>query len=457
MALYRRFIREAWVAGLAGLMFAVDHTHGLPAAWIAQRNTLITALFGLLALYFHDRSRRDANRTRDALWASLSFGLALFSAEASLATIPYLIAHVWTFDRNRWQRALLPFAPPFLVWLFIYKLGGYGAHGSGLYVDPGDAPISYLTNVLQHGPILLAAELGLPGGDFYPFFPVYAKVIMVAVSIAVVGLFFGAIRPLFRTDPTTQFFVLGGSLAILPSCATIPSSRLTFLASFGLLGALAQLIAAWRDKASWFPQKGFSRLSAMPIVLWCGLGHIFMSPFAFIFSMHQMTIFENIVGRLAYGLPNDPKLESQRLIVINPPEPVFVAYVMISRNDASLPAPNKMLSLSSGVRSMSLQRTGDSTVVLSSVQGLVQNTTDLLTRDARPFVVGYHVDLSDVSIEVTKINTDGWPIEAKFTFAQALENDAYRWMQWKDQTLKPWPLPQIGETVAFPGQIVQLF
>jgi hypothetical protein len=277
------------------------------------------------------------------------------------------------------------------------------------------------------------------------------------VTTVVALLFFAAIRPLFRTDPTTRFFILGGSLALLPSCATIPSSRLTFLASFGLLGALAQLVAAWRDDASWFPRTGFARWRSMPVVLWCGLGHLFLSPFAFFFSMHQMTIFENIVGRLAKGVPDDSKLESQRLIVVNPPEPVFVSYVMIMRNDDGRPAPNKMFSLSSGVRAMNLTRTGESTVVLSSAQGLVQPTTDLLTREDRPFVTGYRVDLSDISIEVTRINAEGWPTEAKFTFAKSLENDAYRWMQWKDQTLAPLSLPQIGETISFPSQIIQLF
>jgi len=170
-----------------------------------------------------------------------------------------------------------------------------------------------------------------------------------------------------------------------------------------------------------------------------------------------MTIFENIVGRLANGVPNDPKLESQRLIVVNPPEPVFVAYVMIARTDDGLPAPQKMLSLSSGVRAMNLTRTGESTVVLSSVQGLVQPTTDLLTRDDRHFVTGYRVDLSDDSVEITRVNADGWPTEARFTFARALENDTYRWMQWKGQTLAPLSLPKIGESLSFPAQIVQLY
>jgi len=338
-ALYRRFIRETWVAGLAALMFTIDHTHGLPVAWIAQRNTLITGFFGLLALFFHDRARRDEGRAREAVFASLCLGLALFSAEASLAIVPYLFAHAWTFDRPRWLRALLPFAPPLLLWLVIYKLGHFGAHGSGLYVDPGDAPLAYAANVLRYGPILVATELGLPATEFYPFFPLYAKAAMIAFSVAAIGLFLAAMRPLLRTDPIIRFFVLGGMLSVLPSCATIPSSRLVFISSFGLLGALAHVIVAWRDRASSFPESGFARLRSMPIVLWSGLGHLFLSPFVFVFLMHQMTIFEKIVPRFSAGIPDYPKPQTQSMIIVRPPEPPFSAYVQIYANHERPPGP----------------------------------------------------------------------------------------------------------------------
>jgi hypothetical protein len=107
------------------------------------------------------------------------------------------------------------------------------------------------------------------------------------------------------------------------------------------------------------------------------------------------------------------------------------------------------------MRPLELTRTGESTVLLSSKVGLVQPGADLLTRGNQPFVPGYRVDLSDVSIEVTRINESGWPVEAKFTFTRPLEDDTYRWMQWKDQTFVPLPLPKVGETISFPEQAMQ--
>lgn len=456
-ALYRRFITEKWIAGLASLMFAVDHTHGLPAAWIAQRNTLTTGLFGLLTIYFHDRARRDEGRGREAIFASICLGLALFSAEAALCVLPYLVIHAWIFDRPRFFRSLLPFAPPFVLWLVVYKLGRFGTHGSGLYVDPGDSPLTFLDNVLHHLPILASTEFGLPGGDFYAFLPPPAKAVLLTLAVAVTALALFAFRPLLRKDPTTRFFIIGGLLALLPPCATIPAGRLTFLASFGLLGALAQLVAGFFDRAEWFPKRGIARLLTLPIVFWTGFGHIFLSPVAFVFSLHQMTIFESVISRLAAGLPNDPQVTTQRVVVVNSPEPVFAAYIMIVRQDAGGVSPGKMLSMTNGARAFEMKRTGPSTVVLTSGIGLVQPMTDLLTRAKEPFPPNYKVELSDVQIDVTRLSADGWPLEAQFTFLHPLEHESYRFMQWKNQTLAPLDVPQIGETISFPAQVIQMF
>ncbi len=456
LALYRRFLGKTWVAGLAGLMFTIDHTHGLPVSWIAQRNTLISGFFGLLTIYFHDRAQRDEGRSREAIFAAMSLGAALFSAEAALAILPYLFVHAWVYARPRWVRALAPHTLPVLLWLFCYKIGGFGAHSSGVYIDPLDAPLSYTANVFRNAPLLIATELGLPGADFYPFLPLYAKVVMISLAIGAVALFLVVLAPLLRQDRHTRFFVFGGLFAILPACATIPGSRLTFLTSFGVLGAVAQVVAGWRDGESWIPRRGLAYWRSLPVLLWCGLGHIFLSPMAFVLSLHQMTIFESIVTRLANGLPDDERMESQRLIVVNAPEPAFCAYVMIIRSDEGRPTPGKMLAMAGGARDLELTRIDAQSVRLSSPVGLVQPGPDLLSRSDRPFKIGERFHLSDVSIEVTRINEGGWPLEATFMFAQPLENEGYRWMKWKDQTLAPLDIPKIGESLVFPGQIIQL-
>lgn len=442
--LYRRMMSVAWVAGLAAIMFALDHSHGLLSSWIAQRNALVAGVFGLSALLLHDRARQ---RGATPVLAPIALGLALFSAEAGLGAVPYLFAYAWFLDDRRW-RTLAPYVVPILAWAAMYRLGQHGVRGSGLYVDPLQQPLAFLGNVGAHGPVLVATELGMPATELYPFVPFGAKATIVALSLLMIGAFVVALNPVFRRDPVTRFFVVGALLSVIPSCAAFPSARLTFFASFGAIGAIAQLVAAWRDG---------ERLRAMPIVYWSGLGHLFLSPFAFLLAMHQMTILERIVDRNAAGLPDVAELEHQRVVVVNAPDATFLAYLSILRAERGEHAPEKLLAMAAGVRPLDLRRDDDKTLTLSSPIALVQPGTDLLARAATPFAVGYRVALSDVTIEITAVNDDGWPTEARFRFARPLEDPSLRFMQWQDQTLKPLPLPHVGDRRSFPAQQVQLF
>lgn len=442
--LYRRTLATAWIAGFAAMLFAVDHSHGLLPSWIAQRNMLVAGVFGLAALWLHDRARR---RNATPVLAPIALGLSLFSAEASLGVLPYLLAYAWFLDERRW-RTLAPYALPLLLWVVAYRLGHHGVRGSGMYVDPLQQPLAFLANVGAHGPILVATELGMPATDLHPFVPAAAKAAIVGLSLLMIAAFAMAIRPLFQRDRVTRFFVVGAVLSVLPSCAVIPSARLTFFASFGMIGAIAQLFAAWRDG---------ERLAAMPIVYWSGLGHLFLSPLAFLVAMHQMTLLERIVDRNAAGLPDVAELDHQRVVVVNAPDATFLGYVSIIRAERGEHAPERLLAMAAGVRPLDLRRDDDETLTLSSPVALVQPGTDLLARAATPFAVGYRVALSDVTIEITAVNADGWPTEARFRFARKLEDPSLRFMQWQDQTLKPLTLPRVGERRSFPAQQVAIF
>src|SRR6185437_9125528 len=59
---YRRMLGATWVAGAAALVFAVDDARGATAGFIANRNVLVAATFGIASLIAHDRARRDGSR-----------------------------------------------------------------------------------------------------------------------------------------------------------------------------------------------------------------------------------------------------------------------------------------------------------------------------------------------------------------------------------------------------------
>jgi len=109
-SLYRRLSAGAAAASLAGLLYAIDHTHGFAASWISNRNILIAALFGALALAAHVRWRRDGWRP-GALLSLLLLLAALLSAEAAVAILAYWLAYAVFLDRGAWLRRLAALAP----------------------------------------------------------------------------------------------------------------------------------------------------------------------------------------------------------------------------------------------------------------------------------------------------------------------------------------------------------
>src|SRR5262249_6455901 len=136
--LYREVLGPNWIAGLAALMYALDGAHAVPAEYLANRNALIACCFGFLSLLAFVRWREQA-RSRDRWMSVLMLGLALSAYEMGVATAAYLFAYALIVDRDgvreRFVR-LIPHAAVLAAWALIYKLGNFGSHGSGFYIDP---------------------------------------------------------------------------------------------------------------------------------------------------------------------------------------------------------------------------------------------------------------------------------------------------------------------------------
>jgi hypothetical protein len=120
-------------AAAALLLFAIDDVHWMPAAWLANRNSLVSAAPSLLGLYAHLRWRQDG--WRPGLVLSLAgYGAGLLGGETALAAPAYALAYEACAGpgvaRQR-VRAIMPAALLVFVYLLLYKFYGYGASGSG--------------------------------------------------------------------------------------------------------------------------------------------------------------------------------------------------------------------------------------------------------------------------------------------------------------------------------------
>src|SRR5690606_2516055 len=120
--LYRNLMGPGVVAALAALLYVIDDARGLPVSWLSARNSLLTVLFGLLVLLYHDRFRRSGNWLWSAV-ATLCLCVGLLCAEAAVSVGGYLAAYALFLDRGPLLRRFLRLAPygiVVVVWQVVY-------------------------------------------------------------------------------------------------------------------------------------------------------------------------------------------------------------------------------------------------------------------------------------------------------------------------------------------------
>ena len=107
---YRRVMGATFMAGLAALLYAIDDAHAAPAGWIANRNGMVAAVFGVLTLICHDKWRRDGWRS-GLILGPILLATTLFAKEAGVAVASYLFAYAILLDRSAWRSRVLSLVP----------------------------------------------------------------------------------------------------------------------------------------------------------------------------------------------------------------------------------------------------------------------------------------------------------------------------------------------------------
>ncbi|APR78438.1 Hypothetical protein A7982_03785 [Minicystis rosea] len=451
-SLYRRVLPPA-AAALAALFYAVDHNHGGVAGWIANRNAIVAATFGLAAVVFQDRASRGEARAR---WlGALCFGLGLLSGESALGAAGYLAAHALTLDRRPLRerlRDLAPHAAVLVTWMAAYRIFHYGASGSGMYLDPGRAPLRVLAHVPEYASLLIASEWGSIAPETEIIMPPAARIGLVAMAFVIVLAGLAVLSRSLRTRASSRFLLLGALLAILPCCATMPATRLLLLPGVGLIGLLAEIVTDFVSGEHW--NRGPIRVAAGYFTYWAGLGHLVLSPLLLGPMAWQMVILQDNLMQFAQSFPpDDTALPRQRVIAVGVPDPAFSGYIPLLRHDRAWTLPRASLGLTNGTRPSEVRRIADDVVEVHAPGGFYQWGTDFLERDPEvPLPVGTRHRLSDVTIEVTHATEKGIPDVARLTFDAAATDARYRWVTWSDRKYVPFPLPAVGSSTTVPAQ-----
>jgi len=259
------------VALWALAVFAFEDGSFLPVCWLANRSTLIEAVFAVAAVLHLMRGLPSPSLGRIvvALGLALAACLSKESGVVTFAALAMQLAIAARATRDGAARRRLSTFAAVAALLGVAYVAAYVAIGYGtrslFYLTPWSHPVEFAGRALVM--IVLGAQgaLGPFSVDTAMYFPALF-VPWIAIALCVATPVAIAIYRAERGLPQGLFFAAWSFLAVLPQAGTMPSDRLLFIPMIGLapwIGAFARRAltpAPWRRR--WLP--ALVALGALP-------------------------------------------------------------------------------------------------------------------------------------------------------------------------------------------------
>ena len=477
LALVWRRLVPLSVGALALALFALDEAHGVLLGWIANRNALASSLFALLALAAY-----LARRERGLRWggpaAAGCFALALGFGEYALTFVGYFVAYeLLARDDGKRARALAlwPVALPALAFLLTRALLGYGPRHSGIYVDPLIEPAAFAAAALVRVPVFLADLVLALRADYWTLglpwtFQLYERGIVdeswltslqpwrttqqllgVVAIVAVAAIAANVLRTRGRRDPLA-WLALGALLALLPSAAPFPSSRLLLAALVGF----CPLAAAFIVDALAQPRRRWRVTSAIALLV----------PLVGVSTWHTHSEARDghaavrTIPRAIHAMQvDDAALPRQRLIIMNAVEGHLGFYVPLIRGQQRLSVPERCWVLSGSPMPMHLLRIAGHAFELEMAlgQSATASSYEQMFRSSRePLRVGDRFDLDGMRVTVLAVRGGGFT-RARFELDRPLDDPSLVFLHAGVSGLKRFDLPPVGERVYVPPPVPPAF
>lgn len=427
------------LTNLAALLYLLDDAHGFAVGWISNRNALLSALFGFLALLAHHHWRHSHNRTQ-AFLSLFWLALALLSGEAGLATLAYLLAYALCLDSAQSQQRLASLLPSLIVvalWRIAYSAQGFGAYGTS-YIDPGREPLRFAGALTERLPILLLGQWALPPAELYPLLtPPMSTIFWVFAILILIGLFI-LFWPLLRNSRLARFFALGMILSAIPPSASLPANRLFFFIGFGAFGLLALYVCSALYSSIPTPQSLIAKLL---------LGFNLLQAIALPLTAYSPALLGTTEPSIA-SLPTDSTFAQQTAIFVNAPSHFYVAHIPDIRAVTQQPIPAHILFLAPGTGTVTLTRFDANTLIAQPQAGYLSGFDAVFRDSSQPFQPNQIIQLPEANVKILALTSDQRPVQVAFHFNVPLEDSTLRWLQWQAGHYIPYQPPAVGQTVT---------
>ncbi|MEC7948993.1 MAG: hypothetical protein VX265_15600 [Myxococcota bacterium] len=422
-------------AGLGALLFACEDAHALPIAWIANRNALVALALGAAAVAVHIAWRRRGGLHRAAGALGL-LALALASGESAVSAAGFILAFQLTAETGDWRRRLgaaIPAVVLVIGWRILYDLLGYGARGSGLYIDPGEDPLAFFSAVVERAPVLALAQWTSAPVDALSALGPEATLGASLAGIIATAAMAALLWPVLRANAGARFLGLATVGALVAPSATFPMDRLLTFSSAGAAGLVGLLLVSrvndWRRR----PALGLFLLHGPVSALFLGV-RVMAAP-----------MMGDFFAEGEAFAPIDDTVEDQSLIFLNGTVMAPMYTFIIREAERHRPVPRRMHVLTSQLQGNELLREDENTLVIAPEGGFLTIPISWLLRATdRPFQVGQRIDRVDFTAEVRATTPDGRPRVVAFHFQTPLEDPGLRFMVATGEGFGTWTPPPVG-------------
>lgn len=474
--LYWRLMEPPWVAFFAALLFTIDENNGHAVGWLANRNMLMAAACVILILLIHDGWRRSGMKSC-AVLGPLVLAFGFLCAEAVIAVGGYLLAYALFLDKGKWPHrliTLLPYGVVVIIWNVFYRSSGFGSAGSGWYTDPASNPVGFLGALSQHLPILLAdLFLMWPSPLLNQFNAAQFPYIVALLGLVVVGILL-LLVPMLKRDPVSRFWLLGLVLALVPVCAVTPQPRVVLIAGIGCAPLIARFLTAWATprqwlgfagvlavlgliavtvgiptlsfytqaaliattllviavllrfataRAEWMPHSKAWRIPAAVLAFLWVIFHGIAAPIAMPGSSMLLGVSAKKMERAYAAIPSAPEVADRTVVLLRAPTDFMPWHFALIRASLNIPYPGRMRVLSSGNRSVRVERVDERTLRLSADPNLIGNaSTSVFRAPTVPMHPGDIVELDGMTVTVLAVDGKGMPAAAEYRFDLPLDH-----------------------------------
>lgn len=491
LAAYKKIMPSSALAALAVLFFIFDPSNKHALVWLASRNAVLSAFFGLAAFYAHLQWRLTSSN-KSVAWFILSIVTllaALLSAEAGLAIFAYMFAFALILDKGPLltrMLTVLPAALVIIVWRVTYQKMGFGAENIGHYIDPARDPLYFFQHLFTLGPQIAFYQFsGLDNLDRLFSFQMktFLNIFAITFTLGLLALFFS----LLKRNKQARFWALGIAGAAVPPCAlTHVDGRVMMFVAFGAFPLVVLYIedifsrarsAVAGDNKKALQQVGrFRRITAATFIYFyvivLGAGHIAVTLLVYGFTQPTSQAVP-LSANYDYSKPG-PLAVNKHLIVVASPSAFDTMYFPYhaAYNDLNLPLSARTLSpLLSQVEVTRVSATQFNIkpkggFIISNQTPLPDEAAAKTSHDAHnarnmmgffrrhefDFKAGQKIVFDEIIIEVIEVD-EGRPTAIQATLKKDKSLEDFQWItwDWEARQFVTFELPKIGDSIVLAG------